>query len=195
MAQYYLGQIIQGGWNFAPFGNALCSGQLLPISQYSALFSLLGTFYGGNGVTTFALPDLQGRSMIGWGNGSGLSPRVIGEASGAESVSVLISNMPSHTHVFNSTSTLKASGAQPHATTNVPAAGSVLGHSVDIASPPVSAPAIYCPSGTATPVTLGGLNVAGTNSLTGNSIPMNVMNPFLAITMAIVLEGIYPSRN
>jgi microcystin-dependent protein len=196
MTDSYLGQILIGGWNFAPRGTAMCDGQLLSIQQNAALFSLLGTTYGGNGTSNFQLPNLQGRSMIHQGTGPGLSTYVLGEATGTESVSILTSNMPAHTHVFNgSTSTFSASGAQPHATENVPVAGSVLGHSVDIKAPPVSAPAIYCPSGTATPVALGGLNVAGTNSITGQSIPLSIVNPLLVVTVVIVMAGIFPSRS
>ncbi len=83
--------------NFAPRGWQLCNGQLLPISQYAALFSILGTNFGGNGTTTFALPNLQGRMPMHWGNGMGLTPRVLGESSGAENANVLISNMPART--------------------------------------------------------------------------------------------------
>jgi microcystin-dependent protein len=196
MTDSYLGQILIGGWNFAPRETALCNGQVLPLAQNTALFSLLGTTYGGNGQTTFALPDLQGRHAIHWGNGPGLSSYDIGQRAGTESATLLSQNMPQHTHTFSGTgSTLSASGAQPHATTNVPAAGSVLGHSVDIASPPTSAPAIYCPSGTATPVALGGLNVAGTIGVAGNSLPFQILNPYLAVTYVIVLAGIFPARN
>jgi microcystin-dependent protein len=196
MAELYLGQIIQGGWNFAPTGLQLCNGQTLSISQNAALFSLLGTTYGGNGVQTFQLPNLQGRTMMHWGNGAGLSTRVIGEVAGAETATLLYNNMPLHNHTFNgSTSTFSAGSNQPHATANVPTAGAVLGHSVDIAPNPTSAPAIYCPSGTATPVALGGLNVAGTISNAGGNVPFGIMNPFLAVTMAIAMVGIFPSRN
>ena len=114
----------------------MCNGQTLSIAQNAALFALLGTTYGGNGQTTFQLPNLQGRSMVHWGTGQGLTTLVIGEQAGNETVSVAIGNMPSHTHTFSSTSTFSASGPQPHATLNVPAAGAVLGHAVDIAHPP-----------------------------------------------------------
>ncbi len=93
-----LGEIRLFAGNFAPRGYAFCNGQTLSIAQNVALFSLLGTFYGGNGTSTFQLPDLQGRSPIGMGNGLGLSPFVIGEAGGSENVSIQIPNLPSHTH-------------------------------------------------------------------------------------------------
>jgi microcystin-dependent protein len=190
MVDFYLGQIIQFGGNFAFVGSATCDGQLLSISQNTALFSLLGTSYGGNGTTTFALPDLRGRSMIHQGQGLGLSSYVVGETGGTENVTVLQTNLPSHTHTI--TSTFKASSTVK-ASAQVPAAGSVLGHSVDIATGGTSHPAIYCPSGTATDAALGGLNVSA--ATTGNNIPVSILNPFLAITCLIMMQGIFPSRN
>jgi microcystin-dependent protein len=198
MAEFYLGQIIQGGWNFAPRGTALCNGQLLSIPQFTALFSLLGTTFGGNGTTTFGLPNLQGRVPIHWGQSLGTSTYVIGQSAGNENETLLVGNLPAHTHTatFASTSSFNASGAQPLAVAQIPHAGAVLGHSVDT-SPVGSAPAIYCPAGTATPIALGGLNVAGTVSVgvTGGSQPFSILQPYLAITFAIVLQGIYPTRD
>src|SRR3954468_23923346 len=103
MSQPYLGEIRMFGGNFAPRGNALCAGQIMPIQQNTALFSLLGTFYGGNGQTTFALPDLRGRLPINQGNGPGLTPRVIGELSGTENVTLLQTEMPQHNHFLSAT--------------------------------------------------------------------------------------------
>src|SRR5271170_5673169 len=102
----YLGEIKMFGGNFAPAGWALCNGQLLAISQYAALFSILGTTYGGNGIQTFALPNLQGRVPMHWGTGPGLTTRVIGEASGTESVLLLTSQMPQHNHLINASTTV-----------------------------------------------------------------------------------------
>lgn len=190
MVDFYLGQIIQFGGNFAISGTATCDGQLMPIQQNAALFSLIGTFYGGNGTSTFALPDLRGRTMIHQGQGPGLSQYVIGEVGGTENVSVLQTNMPQHTHTI--TSSFKASSTVK-ATLQIPAAGAVLGHSVDVASGGTSHPAIYCPSGTATDAALGGLNVAANTA--GSGLPLSILNPFLAITCLITLVGIFPSRN
>jgi microcystin-dependent protein len=193
MAELYVGQIFQGGWNFAPAGSALCAGQLLPISQYQAVFALLGTSFGGNGTSNFQLPDLQGRAMIGAGNGIGLPPYVIGERGGATQVSLTLGNLPQHTHTFTSTSTLQASTTK--ASTQVPAAGSLLAHADDT-SGKGSTPAIFIPAGSSTnAVNLGGLNVAGTIGPTGNSLPVAIQNPYLAITIVISLTGIFPSRN
>src|SRR5580692_9787214 len=100
MSTPFLGMIAIFPYNFAPNGWAFCQGQLLPITQNAALFSLLGTTYGGSGTTTFALPDLQGRVPLGAGNGSGLTPRVIGELGGAENVALTIGELPAHMHLI-----------------------------------------------------------------------------------------------
>jgi microcystin-dependent protein len=102
----FLGEIVMGAWSFAPTGFAACSGQLLGISQHTALFSLLGTQYGGDGLTTFALPDLNGRVPIGVGQGPGLTQRFIGEAGGEDAHALIESEMPAHTHA------VPAAGAQ-----------------------------------------------------------------------------------
>ena len=196
--EFYVGQIFMGGWNFAPSQSALCNGQILSISQNQALFALIGTQFGGNGTTTFGLPDLRRRFPMHQGNGAGLTPRVIGEISGTKSTTLLVTNMPAHNHpaTFTSNSTFNASGLQPHATLPAPGAGSVLGHAVDT-STVGSVPAIYCPAGTTASIALGGLNVAGTVTVgtAGGSQPFQIMNPFLVITFAIALFGIFPSRN
>ena len=190
MVDFYLGQIIQFGGNFTIRGTAMCNGQLLSISQNTALFALIGTFYGGNGTSNFAVPDLRGRTMIHQGQGTGLSPYVVGQQGGTENVTLLQTNLPAHTHVI--TSSFKASSTVK-ATAQIPAANSVLGHSVDIATGGTSHPAIYCPSGTAVDAALGGLNVSAAS--TGGNIPVSILNPFLAITCLIMLQGIFPSRN
>jgi microcystin-dependent protein len=197
MSGIYLGQILQGGWNFAPRGTAFCNGQLISIAQNSALFALLGTQFGGNGQTTFALPNLQGRSMVHWGTGPGLSNIQIGQSSGAEQITLLSTQMPQHTHTatFTSTSTLGASTTK--ATLQAPANGAVLARTKDGATPGPSLPLIYLPSGTATDVNLGGLNVAGTvtNAIAGGSQPVAIRNPYLGITHVIATAGIFPSRS
>jgi microcystin-dependent protein len=198
MSQPFLGQIIQGGWNFAPRGYATCSGQILSIAQNTALFSLLGTTYGGNGQTTFALPDLRGRVMIGSGQGPGLSDYILGEVSGSENTTLTTSNLPSHTHTAtfaNASSTLNA--ATSKASLQAPVANAVLGKSDDGAPNGTARPEIYCPAGTSATIGLAGLNVAGTVTVaaTGNNIPFSTLQPFLVITVVIALQGIFPSRN
>src|SRR4051794_4194756 len=100
MSDPFVAEIRIGGFNFAPKGWALCDGQLLPISQNTALFSLLGTYYGGDGKSTFALPDLQGSTPMGQGRGPGLSDRFLGEQSGVEFVTLLQSEIPNHPHTM-----------------------------------------------------------------------------------------------
>lgn len=197
MSNLYIGQIIQGGWNFAPRDTALCNGQLISIAQNTALFALLGTTFGGNGQTTFALPDLRGRTMVHWGSGPGLTPVQLGEQSGAEQITLTQNQMPQHTHsaTFSSTSTLGASTAK--ASLQAPSNGAVLARTKDGAAPGPSLPLIYLPSGTATDVNLGGLNIAGTvtNAIAGGSQPVNIRNPYQGITHVIALFGIFPSRS
>jgi microcystin-dependent protein len=195
MSNLYLGQIIQGGWNFNPRGTALCNGQSLSIAQNTALFALLGTTFGGNGQTTFNLPDLRSRSMVHWGTGAGLSPIQLGESSGQENVTILSTQMPAHTHTASFASTSSLNAATTKATGQTPAAGSVLARSTDNVGTAV--PFIYSPSGTATGAALGGLNVAGTVTVNpaGGSAPLPIRNPYLGITHVIALEGIFPSRS
>ncbi|THD34764.1 MAG: phage tail protein [Sphingomonas sp.] len=184
MSEPFLGEIRIFPYNFAPRGWATCSGQILSIAQNTALFSLLGTTYGGNGQTTFALPDLRGRAPIGQGQGPGLSPYTLGQIGGTETTTLLTTNMPIHTHA----ATLNATTTK--ATSQVAAAGSQLAKSVDAGGTAV--PEIYVPSGTGgTQVALGGLTV-GT---AGGSQPFSLLNPYLVLEPCIALEGIFPSRN
>lgn len=198
MSDPFIGQIIQGGWNFAPRNYHYCDGTLLPIAQYQALFSLLGTTYGGNGSTNFGLPDLRGRGMISPGQGPGLSNYVLGQTGGAENATLNINNMPAHTHTAtfaNNNSALNV--ATVKATTQIAAAGSVLSHSVDGAPTASSLPQIYSPSGTATPVALAGLNVAGTVTVApaGSNQSFSILQPFNTVSIVIALNGIFPTRN
>src|SRR4051812_40605270 len=120
----FLGMITPFGFGFAPRNWALCQGQILSIAQNTALFSLLGTMYGGNGQTTFALPDCRGRSLVGMGQGPGLTNITQGEVSGTETVTLLITQMPAHNHTATATSTLYAEGLP--GTANNPA-GKMIG--------------------------------------------------------------------
>jgi microcystin-dependent protein len=190
----YIGEIRTFGFSFAPVGNALCNGQILSISQNTALFSLLGTTYGGNGTTTFALPDLRSRVPIHYGQGPGQANYAMGQMSGTDAVTITTNQIPAHTHTFaNNGSTMTALPVK--ATSQTPAAGSLLGRSNDT-STAASQPLVYLPAGTAgTAVPLGGLNIAGTNSLTGGNQPVSVLQPYLALNYSIALQGIFPSRN
>jgi microcystin-dependent protein len=190
----YIGEIRSFGFNFAPTGMAQCNGQTLSISQNQALFSLLGTIYGGNGVQTFQLPNLQSRVPIHMGTGLGLSTYVIGQMAGDEQVTLLTSQMPTHTHSFTSTSALNALDAR--SSTAQAAAGSLLARAIDASTNAAATPQIYAPAGTAGPqVALGGLNVAGTNALQGGNLPHTNLQPYLAVNFCINLTGTFPSRN
>ena len=192
MTSPYIGTIQPFGFNFAPRNWAQCNGQLLPIASNTALFSLLGTQYGGNGTTTFALPNLQGRSMLHQGNLAGGSSYVIGQSGGTESVTLTTANLPAHSHTFSgASSALNASTAK--ATVQAPVAGSLLGKSIDASGTVV--PLIYAPAGSTPAVALGGLNVAGTIGNTGSGLPFANSDPYLVVNVCIALFGIFPSRN
>jgi microcystin-dependent protein len=203
----FMGSIMTFGFNFAPYQWQLCNGQTLSISQYSALFALLGTSYGGNGTSTFQLPNLQGRTAIGQGNGAGLTPRVIGESSGAENVSITINNLPSHTHIATFTPsgggavTFKASSAVPPTSPPYSTAPSATNNV--LAASPVGtgfAAQIWAPSSTVPNITVAGVSGGGgggtvSNALTGNNVPTPSMNPYLALNFSIAMYGLFPSRN
>lgn len=188
--EVFIGTILPFGFNFAPKGWALCAGQLLPISQNTALFSLIGTYYGGDGQSTFALPNLQGRLPMGMGNGPGLSPRVIGEMAGTESVTLTTANMPTHTHPATATVGVQVSGVATSPATAPSTGNSYLGAS---GTGPASA-AIWS-TDMNTPVAMGGVSGSVQVGAAGNGIPVETMNPFLALNFSIALNGIFPSRN
>jgi microcystin-dependent protein len=177
----YLSVIKMFGLNFQVRGWALCNGQILSIAQNTALFSLLGTTYGGNGQTTFALPNFQGRTPIHQGSGPGLSTYVLGQAAGTESVSILTSNLPAHTHALMANT---AAG-----TTGVPT-NSYLSASPKNGSGP-SAVSLNTYTATVPNTNLGPLSVGAT----GSNIPVSILQPYLAVTFEICMEGIFPSRN
>lgn len=174
MSDQYLGEIRMFAGNFAISQWAMCNGQLLPISQYSALFSLLGTYYGGNGTNNFALPDMRGRAPVHQGNGSGLSPYVIGEQRGVENVTLTTGNLPSHTHAYTPQANNSAAAASRPG-------GGYLANS--------GSAALYATSSDGT--TMGPQNLG----LAGGNLPFSVIQPVLCITFLIALQGIYPSRN
>ncbi|HSX55941.1 MAG TPA: tail fiber protein [Sphingomonas sp.] len=195
MATPFIGQLMTVGFNFAPRNWATCSGQILSIAQNTALFSLLGTTYGGNGQTTFALPDLRGRAAMGWGQGPGLSNRSLGEVGGTENTTLISTNMPSHTHTLTP---VTVNAVNIKASEQAPQAGAYLGRGVDTATTPDSIPEIYVPASAVTTqplIPLGGVNSAGTTGVSGNSIPFSTMQPYLVLTQVIALQGIFPSRN
>jgi microcystin-dependent protein len=158
----------------------------MQIQQYSALYALIGTNFGGNGTTTFGLPDLRGRQIIGMGQGPGLTNRIVGQAFGTESVTLTANNLPPHDH------TLTASNTDSASLTQAPAAGWTLGAAASVsgARPPVATPVqMYGPSNPTTPVP------SAPTSVTGNGLPLATMPPALCLNFCIALMGIFPSRN
>ncbi|MBA2672882.1 tail fiber protein [Ramlibacter sp.] len=209
--EVFIGTILPVGFNYAPRGWAFCNGQLMSIAQNSALFALLGTTYGGNGQTTFGLPDLRGRVIVGsqaGQQGPGLQPVQPGEMAGTNNVTVLgngqtsftlsQNNLPAHTHT--ATSALQAS-TNVTGSLNTAAEGSML------SSTPTGAPGaqMYLPTGTAptAPVNLGGLTTTIGNTGSGAAVvapvttqaTVSIMQPYTGINYVIALEGIFPSRN
>jgi microcystin-dependent protein len=173
MSDQFLGEIRMTGFNFAPYGWALCNGQLLPISQNTALFSLIGTYYGGNGIDNFALPNLQSRVPIHQGQGVGLSPYVLGQNGGFENVTLTTQQMPQHNHMVNTNNGL-GSTTRP-------------------------ANALLAATSSDKPYTTSASDGSTLNpsaiSYAGNSQPHNNLQPYLCINFCIALQGIYPSRN
>jgi microcystin-dependent protein len=182
MSDQFLGEIRMVGFNFAPLGWALCNGQLLSISQYSALFSLLGTQFGGNGTSNFQLPNLQSCVPVDQGQGPGLSSYFMGEMMGQENVSLLLQEMPSHSHTFGAST---AHGALTTPVNNVLAiTASGTGR-----TPP--------------PGNLDFLPAAGNNNATmaptmigtaGGSQPHPNIQPYLTVNFIIAMSGVYPTR-
>jgi len=175
MSNQFVAEIRIFPFNFAPKGWAFCDGQLLPISQNTALFSLLGTTYGGDGKSNFALPNLQGSTPMQQGQGPGLSLRDLGEQSGEQNVTLLQTEMPAHTHTaLGSTGSTSASPVG-----NAWASGAKLGGGN-----------IYTPSVPANNVQMNPLAL----SISGGNLPHNNMMPYLTLNFCIALQGIFPPR-
>lgn len=184
----FLGTIMAFGFNFAPRGWALCQGQLLPIAQNTALFSLLGTIYGGDGRTTFALPDLRGRVPIGFGQGAGLTPYSQGTMGGTETVTLNQLQIPAHNHtaLVNGDVTVGVNSSNPN---QEDSDGHILGQS--------NGELIYNDAAAAPGEALGGVshNLGVTIGNTGGNQAHNNMQPFLVVNWCIALQGIFPSRS
>lgn len=175
MANPFVAEIRIFAGNFAPKGWALCNGQLMPISQNTALFSLLGTTYGGDGKSNFALPNLQGSAPMNAGQGPGLSLRSLGETGGEQTVTLLQTEMPVHSH-----SAQGATGSnQATPVNNAWASGQKLGGGN-----------IYTASNAATNVQMN----PSALSIVGGNLPHNNMPPFLGLTFIIALQGVFPAR-
>jgi microcystin-dependent protein len=177
----FIGQIMMVGFNFAPRGWAFCDGQLLPISQNQALFSLLGTTYGGDGHTTFALPDLRGRVAIHQGTGPGLTPRAMGQKAGSEHVYLTANTMPVHGHSAQAQMKASSSDAQ----TDAPA-GKVLAKATrgDLYGDPAS---LADMASELVSVTV--------NDNAGGGQPHDNMQPYQVVNFVIALQGLYPTRD
>lgn len=169
----FIGEISCGGWNFCPSGWAECAGQLFPIAENEALFALIGTTYGGDGQSTFALPNIQGRTMVHQGQGPGLSNRQLGETGGVETVTLTTSQMPVHNHALVAHTGTEKSASPTNR----------------IAGPASAAAPVY--TSTAANTTLA----AGAVGTSGGSQPHNNLQPYLASKCCIALFGIFPSQN
>jgi microcystin-dependent protein len=170
----YIGMIFLFAGNFAPRNFAFCNGQLLQIQTNTALFSILGTTYGGNGVQTFGLPDLRGRAPIGIGQGAGLTDFVLGEVGGTESATLLVANMPAHNHTLTGDNT--AGGHQYPGPNHVLGAATATGMFYSANNP----------NTTMDPTSIG---------MTGGDLPFSVQQPYLALNYIIATQGLFPTRN
>ena len=177
MSEPFLGMIIIVPYNFSPRGWAFCNGQILPIAQNTALFSLLGTTYGGNGQTTFALPDLRGRVSNSSGQGPGLSSYDLGQVGGTESETITINQMPAHNHQVACLNGGAASSVKPS------------GKFVGKLNVPTDVNAVVWAD------TSDSLMAPTSITNTGGSQPISLLQPYLTLNYCIALEGIFPSRN
>lgn len=178
----FLGQIIMFAGNYDIQGYISCRGQLMSIANYSALFSLLGTTYGGDGQVTFALPNLQGRMPIGQGNGSGLPSYEYGEMGGTNQTTLIITNLPAHNHPVTFNSAIEVSDITANA--DEPANSFLTATSSNF----------YASQGKSGQH-LNGFSVHGSLGISGSNAPFSTTPPYLTIGYQICLEGIYPSRN
>ena len=196
MTDNYLGQIIQGGWNFAPSGTAMCNGQILPIQQNAALFSLLGTSFGGNGTTIFALPDLRGRAMVHQGQGPGLSSYVIGQAAGSPSTRRSWSAICRRTATRRRSPRRRLLAPRPKRPISRLRPPALCSPNPSTRRPWARRRRLYNSTVTGL-VALGGLNVAGSIAVgnTGGNVPLTTLSPYLTVTAVITLVGVFPSRS
>lgn len=175
MADPFVAEIRIFPFNFAPKGWAFCDGQILPISQNTALFSLLGTVYGGDGKSTFALPDLQGSVAMHPGQGQGLSLRDLGEIGGAETVTLLVTEMPFHTHTLQAFNQLGDQfGPNANGTFTLARSGGGAVYNTTVSNLVTMAPQALSPA--------------------GGSLPHNNMQPYLTLNYCIALQGVFPAR-
>ncbi len=177
MSEPFVAEIRIFPFNFAPRGWAFCDGQILPLAQNTALFSLLGTTYGGNGQSNFALPNLRGRLPLAQGQGPGLSERTLGESGGSETVALLPQQMPAHSHALQASASASS--------------GSPVGAAMAPALSAGNLPVPMYRSGTTSRVAMAGDAVAPA----GGSQPHNNMPPYLTLNFCIALQGVFPPRS
>jgi microcystin-dependent protein len=191
----YLAEIMPFAGNFAVRGWAYCDGQLLPISQNTALFSLIGTIYGGDGRTTFALPDLRGRSIVHPGNGPGLDSIRLGERGGAQTHTLNIGEMPSHNHLIAGAPAVQVTTTSEDGEDSVPN-GNFLGKSV-VSGVSASVDLYASDASSGTGLLSGVAASAGTLSaaINGGGQSFGIRSPYLGINMEIALVGVFPSRS
>lgn len=218
MSEPFLGQIMLVPYNFAPRGWAFCNGQILPIAQNTALFSLLGTTFGGNGQTTFALPDLRGRVPLSSGQGPGLGNYDLGEIGGLESVTLTTNQMPAHSHGLPShthqgPAHTHLAPAHTHAVTGLTDSASTGVPTSNLPASAARGTNLYAPPSSNT-TTMGSTMIQSGGALdtgsggdlptssaqptiqpTGGNQPFDTRMPFLALNYCIALEGIFPSRS
>lgn len=206
MSDPFIGQIMQVGFAYAPVNWMTCQGQILQINQNQALFALLSNRFGGNGTSTFGLPDARGRTLIGTGAGPGLTPRLAGQNGGFEQQTLTVMNLPAHSHtpsvsgggVAITGGMVAMSGVSATDEAAQPTPGAYLGTALEADTSPV----LYVPANTpGTPVPLGGFQVHAqysgptiTIQNTGSNAPFSTMPPFLAVTTIIASVGIWPEN-
>jgi microcystin-dependent protein len=177
----YIGAVFAFGFNYAPIGWVFCNGQTLPISENQAMYALIGTTYGGDGVQTFGIPNLQGRTPIGWGQGPGLQNYIIGQAAGSESVTLTVNNLPIHSH--------------PVLSVVQPLVSNIAGELGDpndayFAGADANIGKTYSTTG-GTPMAPS----AAQSGSTGNGIPISILNQYMTVNYCICTEGLFPSRS
>ena len=181
MSSPYMAQILMFGGNFAPKNYVMCNGGILAINQYQALFALIGTTYGGNGVSTFQLPNLQSNLPVSWGQGGGLSFYNLGQTGGTPSVTLNQSTVPQHTHAFMASTSTSATNSASVAN-NIPG------------SPPASGANFYATPPGNPPLQPQAMGAASCSTVGSNQAHTNLM-PSLCITFAIAVAGVFPTRN
>lgn len=187
----FIGQVQAFAFDFAPKNWAFCAGQIMPINQNQALFSLLGVTYGGDGKTTFGLPDLRSRAVRGYGQGPGLSACPMGSKTGAETVTLTLNNLPQHNHMLTTTGAGPMASDQPGASPQPSPSNNVLGQLND---PTISATNNFY-TNVAPTINLNTGYPGPSLSYTGGNNPVDIMQPYQVVNYCIALSGIYPSRN